>query len=735
MKHGSKQILLFIAIIAGLNFFVYGQKAVSDSASIDHLPSIPFLPDPLILDEGGKNIPVTSLAQWQFKKNWIKEKYQHWISGSVPPAPKTFHVKVLNERIEAGVKLRMVELSFGPGNRAKMTAEIMIPETSKPLPVFITQWYHRGWAQIAIRRGYIGCIYAGADDDDDTKNYNEIFPGYDFATLMKRAWGASRVIDYLYQLPETDTTCIALAGHSRNGKQSLMAAAFDDRIKAVVSSSGGTGGESTFRWSDDRFTPGSFDRMVAGHPDWFSSRLPWFIGREQKLPVDQNSLMSLIAPRGLMLVSAITEDEGNPWGVEQSFQSVKKVYHFLNADSNIAILLRHGRHQHAARDAEDFFDFFDFIFGRSRIAPENKLYYNYSFEKWKQQSGEYIDPLQYPVKYESEKIQLVNDSLFSFLQDSIRKKIQWLLGDEPKNVNPHKPLSNDLHKNSSYPVDYLTEVIEEPALPVNIKKMTIGPYTGLGDNLWGSIYLPADRIVNNSVYGKLPLIIYLHKYSYATGYHREGISAISHLTNQGFAVLAFDMIGFGTRIEEALHFYDRYPHWSMMGKMVSDTRNIINDACTRIPFIDSNKIYLAGYALGGTVALITAALDNRVKGTAVVCAFDSWRDDDKETEGIRHFADLHGLIPRLGFFTGYNNRIPTDFDDIMTCIAPGSLLIIAPTQDGDHNNAGVRKIVSSVSKVYKQRHIADKLIFEQPDTFSHFPDELQRRLAKWFSDR
>src|SRR5699024_3501639 len=116
---------------------------------------------------------------------------------------------------------------------------------------------------------------------------------------MKRAWGASRVVDYLYRLPEVDTAAIALTGHSRNGKQSLMAAAFDERIKAVVSSSGGTGGESTFRWSDDRFNSESLEEITRKFPHWFSPRLREFAGREQNLPVDQNSLMSLIAPRGL----------------------------------------------------------------------------------------------------------------------------------------------------------------------------------------------------------------------------------------------------------------------------------------------------------------------------------------------------------------------------------------------------------------------------------------------------
>jgi hypothetical protein len=314
-------ILLLISVHIGINSSTaFAQKVQFDSMGIDNLRSIPFLPDPLVLDEGGKNVRAVTPAHWKQKQDWIRKQYQYCISGSVPPAPKTFHAKVLQESVEEGIKLRTVELSFGPDGKAKMTVELMIPPSAnKRLPVFLTQWNHRGWAQVAVRRGYIGCVYAGADMKDDTRNYNNLFAGYDFATLMKRAWGGSRVIDYLYTLAEVDTARIAMTGHSRNGKQSLMAAAFDNRIKAVVSSSGGTGGESTFRWSDNRFTPGSFDRMVRVQPDWFSFRLPWFIGREEKLPVDQNSLMSLIAPRGLMLYSAITEDEGNPWGIEQSY--------------------------------------------------------------------------------------------------------------------------------------------------------------------------------------------------------------------------------------------------------------------------------------------------------------------------------------------------------------------------------------------------------------------------------
>ena len=105
--------------------------------------------------------------------------------------------------------------------------------------MFLTQWNHREWAMVAVRRGYIGCVYAGADDKDDNEEYSEIWAGqYDFKRLMRRSFGAYRAIDYLYTLPYVDTDKIGITGHSRNGDLSYIAAAFDERIKAVIPSSG-----------------------------------------------------------------------------------------------------------------------------------------------------------------------------------------------------------------------------------------------------------------------------------------------------------------------------------------------------------------------------------------------------------------------------------------------------------------------------------------------------------------
>ncbi|MEO6135505.1 MAG: dienelactone hydrolase family protein [Ginsengibacter sp.] len=725
MKKIYFNLIILLTIFISQVSFSQMQARQEAKENIDTLPSLPFLPNPLLTNEGRNNIPVTSNNQWQEKRQWIGEQYQHWICGTFPPAPDKVSAQIISEKKEGSTLLRMVQLSFGPDNKGKMTVELIIPLSDKPLPVFMTQWNHRGWAQIAVRRGYIGCVYAGADVKDDTKNYEKLYPEYSFSTLMKRAWGASRVVDYLYTLPEVDTARIGITGHSRNGKQSLLAAAFDARIKAVVSSSAGTGGENPFRYTDDEFNNESIDSITTNFPDWFHPRLRLFIGKEDKLPVDQNSLMALVAPRGLMLSTALNETEGGAWGIEQAFFSAKKVYQFTKAEDKLAVSFRSGRHPVAARDIENFIDFFDYVFGRSHTPPENKLYYNYTFENWQSISKEKTDPLQF-TQHSSLATKIKNDGL-SQLKQNTAENIKWLLGDEPPGVQSN----NEGKIGELVPDDYLADVIPIAKINQNIKKIVIGPYDAAGDYLWAYLYLPEKTNLNiGSTKAKLPLVIFLHEYANGTGYRRNE-EFFEQLTKKGFAVLTFDMIGYGTRIEEFKNFYSRYPHWSIMGKMVADTRNIISDAITRMPFIDSSNIFITGYALGGTVAMFTAALDHRIKGLAVASAFSSFRTTDKTTEGIRHYSHLHGLIPRLGFFVGNEDRIPVDFEEIIATIAPTNLMIIAPKQDRHHPPDQIKSIVNFNIDLNKELKASHSLILKQPDTYDHFSKNMREDICNW----
>ena len=59
---------------------------------------------------------------------------------------------------------------------------------------------------------------------------------------------------------------------------------------------------------------------------------------------------------------------------------------------------------------------------------------------------------------------------------------------------------------------------------------------------------------------QLPTVIWLHGYSYPLGYmwvYRPDPHPILALVNAGYAVLAFDQAGFGSRMGEFAPFYKR----------------------------------------------------------------------------------------------------------------------------------------------------------------------------------
>ncbi|MDO8993397.1 MAG: dienelactone hydrolase family protein, partial [Daejeonella sp.] len=195
---------------------------------------------------------------------------------------------------------------------------------------------------------------------------------------------------------------------------------------------------------------------------------------------------------------------------------------------------------------------------------------------------------------------------------------------------------------------------------------------------------------------------------------------------------SYDMVGFGNRIEEGTRFYDRYPNWSKMGKMVADAKGAV-DALSNLDFVDSSKIFITGYAMGATVGLYATALDERVAGLVSVSGFTPMRTDSKENgrEGIKAFSHLHGLIPRLGFFVGHEDRIPYDYQEILGSIAPRPVLVIAPKLDQTANLTDIRASVNEAGKIYKLLGASDQLILNSPDDFNRFTEEMQKTIYDW----
>jgi hypothetical protein len=209
----------------------------------DAMPSMPDLPDPLVMHENGRAIPVTTPALWTRQKALLRADVEHWIFGKMPPAPTNLRAIVTATHHEGGATVREMRLEFGPGQRATLRVDVIVPDGAGPFPVFLTNHPRTvPWIYTAVRRLYR--VVHAADPrpgDPDDSDVDRDLSGIRLVVPRTPGMGPSRAKDYLTTLTEVDQAKIGLAGHSRNGKQALLAAAMDERISALIASSGNSG--------------------------------------------------------------------------------------------------------------------------------------------------------------------------------------------------------------------------------------------------------------------------------------------------------------------------------------------------------------------------------------------------------------------------------------------------------------------------------------------------------------
>jgi cephalosporin-C deacetylase-like acetyl esterase len=719
-----------------------------------NLPASASLPDPLVRYEDGERVRITNKNEWEQQRDRIGQQLQHWVYGSTPPAPGNVRAIELeiNPMEDGEGTVRDIRLEFGPDHEATMTVRLLIPNSTGKRPVFMTQWNHRSWARRAVERGYIGVIYAGADSRDDTDAYQDIYPDYDFQVLARRAWGASRVVDYLHTLPIVNRDQIGITGFSRNGKQALLAGAFDDRISATVPAGSGTGGALPARFDRGNFFSGDMAYHTRVRRSWFHPRWRFFIGRENRLPVDANSLVSMVAPQACMIDVAVNDLNGNAWSEMRVYESALPVYELYDAEDALAVRYRQTGHEMPSEDVDGIIDFFDYTFGRENrtrgrgngkrgrgnkkgdheadetmpnpveeyINP-TRFYHGFSFEEWKETAAAQIDIEQFPKKgiddllIDDSGAEIASIKKWESKKPKLRETLQWSFGERP-------PRESD--------------VFWRPDTSDSVGKTELPPSETYGTPFKSDLYYPRDEDEPSE---DLPAIIWLHPYSYIGGWGTGGgfREPIEPATERGFAFLSFDQIGCGMRKIEGEDFYESYPDWSKMGKMVDDTRAAV-DRLTELDTIDSDHIYVLGYSLGATIGLYAAALDERISGVASVCGFSSFRLSTSEKEQanavIGRHSHIHGHHPCLGLFRDEPGRMPFDFHEVLGLVAPRPVLAWAPTLDWNNPQEDVVRVVEEARTVYDLYGAEDQLELRTPYDINSFDYHEARLRAAGHSD-
>lgn len=377
MMHLSKTRSLFFAVLLCLGPSIANAQTFPD---VEALPANPQLPDPLKMFDG---TPVTTKEQWYEKRRpEIKALFEFYMYGKAPPAPK---IEATINRTDAkffGGKAtkREVTIKFGPEGTPPISLLLVVPnKRTAPAPVFVglnfcgnhavvsdptvpipKTWMYkhckgcvdnrateagRGtevdvWAiENSIDRGYAVATFYDGDIDPDIPDFSDgvhahyYMPGqtkpgpHEWGTIAAWAWGLQRAVDYLASDKDIDKTRICAIGHSRLGKTTLLAAAFDERIALAVPHQSGTGGCALSRDNDQE----TVERITRVFPHWFNGTFAKFGGNEARLPIDQHLLMALVAPRPLL----DTEGQQDKWAnFDNAFRALKAadpVYKLLGA--------------------------------------------------------------------------------------------------------------------------------------------------------------------------------------------------------------------------------------------------------------------------------------------------------------------------------------------------------------------------------------------------------------------
>jgi hypothetical protein len=405
---------LFIAASFAASQFAAPHKSFAGNvpanfAAVNDLPIQKAMPDPLVLDDGKI---IATPEQWNAHRAEMKAVIEHYALGHAPPPPGNVKGRELESKILADGKTiyRRVHLTFGPQEKLGLDISIFIPaETNGITSAFPTivqpsfsaisdnppppmtnaiasgtnsppakkpPGYHtiispdaaaQEYAQ-ALARGYAVVTFFYQDAGQDGGDYRKtgFFPAYssdtnyDWADLSAWAWAMSRCVDFLETQNFADKSKFIAVGHSRLGKATLVAGAFDERFALVAPCGSGCGGTGAYRFNGaGRGGREGLENIVKSFPQWTIPRLAEFSGQVEKLPFDQHWLIDLVAPRVFIAPDGLNDMAANVNALVQSYLAAKPAYALLGVPEHLGINFRPGKHMLAPEDWTAILDFSD----------------------------------------------------------------------------------------------------------------------------------------------------------------------------------------------------------------------------------------------------------------------------------------------------------------------------------------------------------------------------------------
>src|SRR5437868_412532 len=295
------------------------------------------------LDDTAATQPIKTPRQWARRRAQILDGMRQ----AMGPLPDRSKLPPLDVKISGETKgdgFTRVTLTFVSEGSDRVPADMYVPSSAakgKRLPAVLALHQtsplgkrdlagegknpNMGYAPELARHGYVVLC-------PDYPSFGEY--AYDFTKdnytsgSMKGVFNHMRAVDLLRSRDDVDGERIGVIGHSLGGHNAMFLAAFDERVKAVVTSCGWTPFGDYFRgniagWTSQRYMPRLRDVY---HLD------------PKQVPFDFQELVAAIAPRWFFSSSPERDDNFDVNGVKKAVAAAQPIFDLLGASQRLRVV-------------------------------------------------------------------------------------------------------------------------------------------------------------------------------------------------------------------------------------------------------------------------------------------------------------------------------------------------------------------------------------------------------------
>ena len=285
----------------------------------------------VLKDDVGSLQPITTPLQMGMRRQQILAG-MNLAMGALPDSDRRvpLDVRIVSTEVVDGYVRQKISFAAEPDDR--VPAWLLIPEgqtsqgpamlclhqttgIGKDEPAGLGGLENLRYAHELAMRGFV-CLVP------DYPSFGE-YP-YDFKVQgqhydsgsMKAIWNNIRAVDVLETLPQVDPNRIGCIGHSLGGHNTLFTAAFDGRIRAVVTSCGFTAMHDYYKgdlagWTSDRYMPRIRD-VYGNDPD--------------RIPFEFQEVLAAIAPRSIFVNAPVGDTNFDNPGVRKVVAEASRAF-------------------------------------------------------------------------------------------------------------------------------------------------------------------------------------------------------------------------------------------------------------------------------------------------------------------------------------------------------------------------------------------------------------------------